>query len=69
MIRAGVDRLGDFGYLNTVDRLAGGDATKWNAVMSISWSQAVIKLQLENERDQLKARLHKIKTEDAAMKK
>ena len=41
-------RLQTFGLFRTVDFLAGGDATKWEAVMGLDNSTVLIKMQMSS---------------------
>jgi len=49
---AGVDELNQFGALNTIDSLAGGDLLKWKSVIKIEWWDVFNKLyksKIEND--------------------
>lgn len=61
VIQAGVSALNAFGWVNTIDRLAGGIASQWTAAMTLPYAYALTKLELDNERAAFEKRLHKIR--------
>lgn len=46
--KAGIESFKKFGYINTVDSLAGGDVLKWNDVLNLPYEMVFLK-QLRNK--------------------
>lgn len=44
--KAGVKAFEAYGYINTVNSLAGGDLSKWHEIMNMSYSKLLTKLLL-----------------------
>ncbi|WP_143014197.1 hypothetical protein [Mucilaginibacter pineti] len=44
--RAGIQSFEKFKYINTINSLAGGDITKWDAVMNMPYERILTKLLL-----------------------
>jgi hypothetical protein len=44
--RAGIASFEKFKYINTVNSLAGGDITKWNAILAMPYERILTKLLL-----------------------
>lgn len=57
---AGIDRFNKFGYVIQVDKLAGGDVTKYEQVKNLPYSDCFAKLYLEKERDEFNEAYRKI---------
>lgn len=68
-IEAKVSELEKYGWLGAIDTLAGGDFTKWNAVMTTSFERVIAKLALNRDRDLYSERLQKVLAEKAKAKK
>lgn len=49
-VRANSGKLNHFGWMLTVDTLAGFDITRWDAVLSQSYERVIIKLLMNRER-------------------
>jgi len=49
-IRAKSEKLNQFGWLFTIDTLAGFDITKWDLVLNQSYERTIIKLLMNRER-------------------
>ncbi|WP_295651693.1 hypothetical protein [uncultured Mucilaginibacter sp.] len=49
-IRAKAEKLNQFGWLLTIDTLAGFDITKWDLVLNQSYERTIIKLLMNRER-------------------
>ncbi|GAB2692409.1 hypothetical protein GCM10027037_14710 [Mucilaginibacter koreensis] len=45
-IRAGIKTFERFRYINTVNALAGGDVTRWDAVLNLPYERVLTKLLL-----------------------
>lgn len=59
-VRAGVDRLDLFGYLNTLDSLAGGNVLLYDEIRNLPYSVYFAKLLLNKEVSEYQERYRKI---------
>lgn len=44
--KAGIETFAPFGYINTVNSLAGGDLDRWNIIMAMPYEKMLTKLLL-----------------------
>lgn len=61
-VNAGIENFNQFGYFATVDRLADGDVTKYDAVGAIDYATVYAKLLLNKVDSEYSKRLIEIKT-------
>jgi len=60
MISAGINELNQFGILNTIDQLAGGDILKWNEVKKLKYSDVFDKLYKSTIESRVQKKLNQI---------
>jgi hypothetical protein len=59
-IRAGIKEFSKFGAFNSIDALAGGDITKWEAVVRLPMSDVVLKLKMNQQQHRYEKKYHQI---------
>lgn len=59
-IRAGIKEFSKFGAFNSIDALAGGDITKWEAVVRLPMSDVVLKLKMNQQQYRYEKKYHDI---------
>jgi hypothetical protein len=59
-IRAGIKEFSKFGAFNSIDALAGGDITKWEAVVRLPMSDVVLKLKMNQQQYRYEKKYHEI---------
>lgn len=59
LINAGIDSLSQFGDLNVIDALAGGDILKWKEVLDLEWWDVFNKLLKNKTEDKIRRNLEK----------
>tara|TARA_R110000850_G_scaffold7780_10_gene28532 strand:- start:1744 stop:2268 length:525 start_codon:yes stop_codon:yes gene_type:complete len=59
LINAGIDSLSQFGDLNVIDALAGGDILKWKDVLDLEWWDVFNKLLKNKTEDKIRRNLEK----------
>lgn len=58
--RAGIQAFEKFKYINTVNSLAGGDITKWNAILAMPYERILTKLLLNKTEAEYQKRYSEI---------
>ena len=69
MVASGIKDLDQFGNLNTIDQLAGGDITKWNHIEQMKYSQVFDKLYKTSIENRIQRKLGEIQKNKAKAKK
>jgi len=62
MISAGINDLNQFGLLNTIDQLAGGDILKWNEIRKLPYSVVFDKMYKNTIEGNIQKKMNKIMT-------
>jgi hypothetical protein len=64
MIASGIKKLDDFGYINTVDMLAGGDVTKWSEIEQLPYEVCFTKQYKTTIENDIQKKLLEINSND-----
>ena len=58
--KAGIKSFQKFGYVNTVNSLAGGDVTKWAQILNLPYAVILTKLLLNQTEANYQKRYHEL---------
>ena len=61
-LEAGLENLGKFGRLMTVDALSGGDILRHNQIIELPYSRIFTKLYMDSEKAKIQKELYRIKS-------